>query len=177
LTPRCSEQCPKPIGANNGNDINYTGAVGEDQSPPQRQRVTVAEAAELLGISAEAVRMRIRRGTLRFERHQGTVYVLLDTNQTRHVDNATADQPMIVARLENEVRFLREELTRKDAILLNMTEAMKALSPPDQEEAPPEPPEAPVTATEQPGRMGPQTPIEGAQEPVTRRYRWWQFWR
>ena len=32
------------------------------------RRVRVAEAAEALGISAEAVRMRVRRGTLRSER-------------------------------------------------------------------------------------------------------------
>ena len=51
--------------------------VGEDRTPPVR-RTTVAEAAEVLGISAEAVRGRIRRGTLPVEREGGTVYVLLD---------------------------------------------------------------------------------------------------
>jgi hypothetical protein len=151
--------------------------MGEDRTPFEQRRVTVAEAAEALGISAEAVRMRIRRKTLPSERHEGTVYVLLDSDQTRHVADATDDQPWVVARLENEVRFLREELARKDAILLNMTEAMKALTPPVQEESPTEPPEAPVTATEQPGSVGPQPSVEGAEEPLNRRYRWWQFWR
>jgi hypothetical protein len=40
----------------------------------------VAEAADALGISAEAVRMRVRRGTLRSEHVEGTVYVLLDAD-------------------------------------------------------------------------------------------------
>jgi hypothetical protein len=55
-----------------------------------------------------------------------------------------------MARLENEVQFLREELARKDAILLNMTEAMKALTPP-REDAPSDadtPPEASAEAQE-----------------------------
>jgi hypothetical protein len=37
-----------------------------------------AEDADALSISAEAVRMRVRRGTLRSEHVEGTVYVLLD---------------------------------------------------------------------------------------------------
>jgi hypothetical protein len=108
----------------------------------------------------------------------GTVYVLLDADRTRLVDDQaaadeSADQHLLVSRLENEIQFLREELARKDAILLNMTEAMKAIAPPVQEEAPQEPPEAPVTATEQPGSVGPQTVIEGAQEPAEPQS-WWR---
>ena len=45
------------------------------------------------------------------------------------------------ARLENEVAFLRKELERKDAILLNMTEGLGSL------EAPREPRESPETAS------------------------------
>ena len=49
------------------------------------------------------------------------------------------------ARLENEVAFLRKELERKDAILLNMTEGLKSL------EAPREVPESPESASETSG--------------------------
>jgi hypothetical protein len=136
--------------------------VGEDRSGTSR-RVTVAEAAQLLGVTVEAVRGRIKRDTLAYEKtSDGTVYVLLDADQMRPVDDQaadeSADQHLLVSRLENEIQFLREELARKDAILLNMTEAMKALSPPVQEETPgarSEPPEAPSEATEQPGRGAP----------------------
>jgi hypothetical protein len=55
--------------------------VGEDQSQTGRQRLTVAEASEVLGITVEAVRGRIKRGTLEHERDSGTVYVLLPADQ------------------------------------------------------------------------------------------------
>jgi hypothetical protein len=154
--------------------------VGEDRSGTSR-RVTVAEAAQLLGVTVEAVRGRIKRDTLAYEKtSDGTVYVLLDADQMRPVDDQaadeSADQHLLVSRLENEIQFLREELARKDAILLNMTEAMKAIAPPVQEEVPQEPPEAPVTATEQPGRVGPQAEVEGPQEATEqpRRQSWWR---
>ncbi len=46
---------------------------------PTVHRVTVLEAAEILGITTDAVRSRMRRGKLRREEGEyGTVYVLLD---------------------------------------------------------------------------------------------------
>jgi excisionase family DNA binding protein len=45
-------------------------------------RVTVQEAARLLGISEGAVRARIHRGTLETERDSGTVYVRLNADDT-----------------------------------------------------------------------------------------------
>jgi hypothetical protein len=133
--------------------------------------VSVAEASEALGISVEAVRGRIKRDTLEHEKAEdGTVYVLLKPDQSRPAPdqsaNQSTDQAMTMARLENEVQFLREELARKDAILLNMTEAMKALTPP-REDAP-ESPESHV-----PSPTPTEAPAE-AQEPDTRP--WWQRW-
>jgi hypothetical protein len=56
--------------------------VGEDQSQTGRQRLTVAEASEILGVTVEAVRGRIKRGTLDHERTDMGVFVLLDTDQS-----------------------------------------------------------------------------------------------
>jgi hypothetical protein len=56
--------------------------VGEDQSQTGRQRRTVAEASEILGVTVEAVRGRIKRGTLDHERTDMGVFVLLDTDQS-----------------------------------------------------------------------------------------------
>ncbi len=64
--------------------------MGENRTGPAERRTTVAEAAEVLGISAEAVRGRVRRGTLPVERERGTVYVLLDYPAD---DRTTGDQP------------------------------------------------------------------------------------
>ena len=58
-----------------------------------RRRVTVAEAAEILGITAEAVRTRIKRGKLDSVKEPpgpaGTVYVLLQADQTEPNLDAT----------------------------------------------------------------------------------------
>src|SRR5919199_843830 len=62
-----------------------------DQSVIDR-RVTVAEAARILGISPEAVRARIQRGTLPKEKDpDGTVYVRLDAGRTRSNADGTSD--------------------------------------------------------------------------------------
>src|SRR5215217_3064420 len=63
--------------------------------------------------------------------------------------------------------FYAASWERKDTILLNMTEAMKALSPPSQE-APPDEGESPETADEQQGRGVRPTPLR---ERLRRAYR------
>src|SRR5215207_377531 len=68
--------------------------VGEDRTERPgltTRRATVSEAADIIGISAEAVRMRIRRGTLPSERHEGTVYVILDTDRTQRVGDMSGN--------------------------------------------------------------------------------------
>jgi|GEM_PF-1042221 hypothetical protein len=57
------------------------------------QRVTVADAALLLGISEDAVRSRLRRGTLRRETGgDGTVFVMLGTDRPASNQRPTADR-------------------------------------------------------------------------------------
>ena len=97
-------------------------------------RFTVAQAADVLGLSAEAVRMRIKRGTLPHVKEENTVYVLLDhasleADQTRpnsertqhnadqttdptqtNSDQITDQTSQVVEALQAEVQFLREEL-------------------------------------------------------------------
>ncbi len=46
-----------------------------------RQRLNAQEAAETLGISVDAVRMRARRGTLDSTHENGRLYVWLDTDK------------------------------------------------------------------------------------------------
>jgi hypothetical protein len=141
-------------------------------------RVSVAEAAQRLGVKEQAIRKRISRGTLQHDKDEdGRVYVYIASDPQDEVQSidarANTHLEALVDTLQEQNRFLREELARKDAILLNMTEAMKALTPPAQEEAPERPPEAPVSATEQPGRVEQQPPLEGAQE-AGERVSWWR---
>jgi hypothetical protein len=133
------------------------------------RRVTLREAADILGLSKEAVRKRVIRGTLESDTGaDGRRYVYLDAGGD---EAPTHEGGALISEMHDRIQFLEDELQRKDAILLNMTEAMKALSPPSQE-APSEPRESPETVEEQPERAEPR-PVtvesqEGAQRP------WWR---
>ena len=89
-------------------------------------RVTVPEAAERLGLSENAVRKRVQRDTIQWERDEdGRVYVYLSPTMTDQVGDQAADQSPLTKHMASEIEFLRAELQRKDAILLNMTEGLK----------------------------------------------------
>jgi hypothetical protein len=102
------------------------------------QRLTVKEAAAVLGISSEAVRTRIQRGTLRSIHERGRVWVVLDLDKTRSNTDSTADQTELVDELRARVAFLEgqlkirtEENRRKDHLLAAALERIPALEPPD----------------------------------------------
>ena len=148
-----------------------------DQVHPNaaQTRVTVAEAAQLLNLSAEAVRSRVQRGTLPSVKVDGTVYVLLDVAQTRpdvaqtdeRVGTQThlsGDQTEFIASLQGQIDWLRREVERKDTLLMSLMQRIPELEPP------PEPREAPVTASEEPHST--HAPPE-SQEPSQRRS-WWR---
>jgi hypothetical protein len=116
-----------------------------DESSSSR-RLTVPQAAQALGITEGAVRGRIKRRTLRSHREAGTVYVVLEggpsaVNRDKPVNSPT-DQPELVEELRRTNELLRdvittrdEEIRRRDTIIMNMTEAMKALNPPAPEDS------------------------------------------
>jgi hypothetical protein len=148
--------------------------VGEDRTETGRHRVSVGEAARILDTTAEAVRGRIKRGTLPSVKEGRAVYVLLSADQMplgqRPADDQTTDQPqpdtfaVALEEMREQVRFLREQLqAERRANEENRRLLAAALERiPPQLEAPPEAPEAPETATEQPGRIGSQTPLREA---------------
>ena len=132
----------------------------------------MAEAAEVLGISAEAVRGRIRRGTLRVEREDRRVYVLLEgeaqDRTTGDRPRTTGDQPddrtdLLIAELQDRVRSLEEANSENRRIIAALTSRIPAI------EAPPDEPGSPETAADEPGRV---TPPSGPQRPAERP--WWR---
>jgi hypothetical protein len=134
--------------------------VGEDRSEAGRDldRLTVAEAADALGISQDAVRKRIARRTISHDRDEsGRVYVYLSPSETVHKtdqdavqDDATKTvQDEYIRSLEDQIAFLRPELERKDTILLNLTDRIPQL------EAPSEPTEDAETVEAEPESAGP----------------------
>jgi hypothetical protein len=159
-------------------------------------RLTVPEAAGVMGISAEAVRQRIKRGTLPTEKDAGgTVFVLLAEDlvrdRSRQVDDSTrkdsditsdsthdrtrqdADSTALIESLQEQVEYLKEtvakrdeEIRRRDHLLAAALERIPAI-----EEAPSETQESPMTASEEPySTHAPPEP----QEPSQRRS-WWAF--
>jgi hypothetical protein len=148
--------------------------MGNDRTPPKR-RTTVAEAAEVLGISAEAVRGRIRRGTLPVEREAGSVYVLLEgdaedrttADQSRTTDDRTSDRTeLLIAELQDRVRSLEEANRENRRIIAALTSRIPEL------EAPQERPEAPETVEGEAERAEPRSEAAGAQEGARRP--WWR---
>jgi len=74
-------------------------------------RVTPQQAAETLGTSVEAIRQRIRRGTLRsYKDEDGSVWIDLDPSVHHTYTDHTTDQTPLVARLDSEVQYLRQQL-------------------------------------------------------------------
>jgi hypothetical protein len=154
--------------------------VGEDR-PEYRteRRVTLAEAAAVLGTSKGAVRMRVRRGTLRSEKGEdGRVYVFVDPTRDRTRDaGGYGDHPApevegsgeapLVEELRDRVRFVEEQLReerearrRADTLLAQLMQRIPELEAP--QEARQESAGSPETAMEMP--MGP-TPAEASEGP------------
>jgi excisionase family DNA binding protein len=148
--------------------------VGEDRTnrpSPDLDRLTVAQAADTLGVSQDAVRKRIARGTIPHDRDEsGRVYVYLSPSETIHKtdqdieggDATKTVQDAYIHSLEDQIAFLRRELERKDAILLNLSSKIPQL----------EPPKSPETVEETPGGAEPHSDAPGAQEGVRRP--WWR---
>ena len=145
-----------------------------ERSSQQRdaRRVTVGEAAALLGISKEAVRMRIRRGTLRSEKTDERVYVWLDDDINADQDNVQhGDLPAyreLIEQLRGEVEAWREEARRKDHIIAGLIERL-----PPQLEAPQEGSQSPGPDESSGPRERPFTDEERAQEASQPRP-WWR---
>jgi excisionase family DNA binding protein len=135
-------------------------------------RVTVQEAARLLGISEGAVRARIHRGTLETAREGGTVYVRIDGEDTSK--ERTEQTELVQAlrehntTLERQLNAEREASAELRRIIAALTQRIPELEAPKQES-----PEAPIDATEQPGRVEDQAVIRSPQT-SSERVPWWR---
>jgi hypothetical protein len=58
------------------------GSMGENAGRGTRRRLTVQDAADALGVTVDAVRSRVKRGTIAHERESGRVYVLLGGDES-----------------------------------------------------------------------------------------------
>jgi len=131
----------------------------------------VREAARALGISEDAVRMRVKRGTLQAEREDGRLYVLLTPDPTTEPTPTRTDE--LIAELHDRVRSLEDALDQeRDANRENRRIIAALTSRIPELEAPSEPRESSEAADEQQGRAQPRPDAPGAQEGVQRP--WWR---
>jgi predicted ArsR family transcriptional regulator len=156
--------------------------VGEDR-PKTSRRVTVAEAAEILGVSVEAVRGRIKRGTLEAERTPEGVFVLLAANQsTDQGAYQTVSAAEFIEEMRDRIRDLREQLAserraneenrRIIAALTQRIPEIEAPASPETRESPETPSEDPYLTHAPPTPERPFTEEERASQ--ERQGRWWR---
>ena len=123
--------------------MRTNGDLTADQTTVPTEALTVAEAAEALGITTEAARMRVKRGTLPSTRIDGTVYILLDRPNLRphgpnprpndqsnprpngsaqrpnghdsgHADTGNASAGALLAAKDETIQHLRRELDARN---------------------------------------------------------------
>jgi hypothetical protein len=135
-------------------------------------RLSVAEAARRLGVSQDAIYKRIKRGTIPYEKaEEDKIYVYLDESvdagetSTDTVEEASTDS-VLVAELRDRVRFLEDELQRKDAILMSLVQRVPQLEPA------PEPRESPTQAAGGADRV--ERPAGGGAQEGTQPRSWWR---
>jgi phage I-like protein len=86
-------------------------------------RFTVAAAAEILGVSQDAVRKRVKRDTIQHGKDDGRIFVLLDANKNRPKTDQDAGRVEMVEVLRDEISHLRRESERKDTIILSLSQS------------------------------------------------------
>jgi excisionase family DNA binding protein len=146
------------------------------------RRLTVQEAAEVLGTSVDAVRMRVRRGSIESEKDpDGRVHVWVNGDSTETKPRLDGEPGALISAKDETIRVLSEQLEserearrRADTIIAQLTQANAALAARVPElEAPQTPPEAPETATENP--EGEEQPPSGTGETQSDEQRpWWR---
>ncbi len=138
----------------------------------------MAEAAEELGLSVEAIRKRIQRGTIHSDKGpDGRRYVYLDAGR----DSKAPDDDPLVDELRDRLRYVEGQLDRERQahaearqIIMQQSVTMRQLSA-----APPqESPGASETVEEEPGAMEPRSGTPDHPEPPqeSERRPWWQRW-
>jgi hypothetical protein len=127
-------------------------------------RVSAYKAAEVMGVTVDAIRKRISRGTIPHERDRdGRVWVLLDTDQDAASNVHDTDQPQsdataLISAKDETIATLREQLEEANErdrenrrIIAALTSRIPAI------EAPAKTPESPETVDEQQDRKQPRS--------------------
>lgn len=121
-----------------------------------RQGLTVAEAAEILGISRDGVRKRIERGTLEAEKLDGETWtVYLDNVPKKAKGQDDSHYWKLIQEQQQEIERLRAELEQSKTWISDLLQSQKDLIE----------------------RIPPQLPAPSEQAAHTERRPWWRFWQ
>jgi hypothetical protein len=158
--------------------------VGEGQDSTGHQstaRVSVQAAADRLGTTVDAIRKRVQRDTIAYEKDtDGRVWILLEADRTRHDNDQDAtghrqdtERGALISAKDETIATLREQLQAERQahaearrIIAGLVERIPAI------EASQEATEAAETVEEQQGRGEPYSDAPGAPEAVQRP--WWR---
>jgi len=144
--------------------LNGEGTVTHHRRERRTERrVHLSEAAVLLGVSKDAVRMRVKRGTLRSEKGEdGRVYVWVNDNpdadpNTVHPEMQVEAWRELIDELRDRVRSLEEANRENRRIIAALTQRIPELEAPTSPEAQ----QSPETDEEEPERAEPRPATEG----------------
>jgi excisionase family DNA binding protein len=84
-----------------------------------RKWVNVSQACAVLGISRRTLARWVNEGRVESKKVDGRRIVLVSKETNQGVTSESYDN--VLVGLRDEVEFLRQELERKDAIILSMT--------------------------------------------------------
>jgi hypothetical protein len=143
--------------------------------------VSVYEAAEVMGVTVDAIRKRISRGTIPHERDEdGRVWVLLDadqdsTSKVQDTDQLRSDKEALISEMRDRIASLQRQLEQERQANSEYRRLLAAALEriPPQLEAPQEARESPQTGEEQQGRAAPpHSDAPGAPDALQRP--WWR---
>ena len=147
------------------------------------QRLTVQEAAEILGTSVDAVRMRVRRGSLDSEKDpDGRVYVWVDDDSSETKLRPDGESNALISAKDETIALLREQLeaereAHKEArrIIAGLVQRVPELEASPGEPAPSEEPlRASETAAETPPGPPARPPAGGEGSQTGSARPWWR---
>ncbi len=158
--------------------------MGEDRTEPQSgHRVSVDEAARRLGLTVDAVRKRVQRNQLAYEKDAaGRVRIILDESETLQDDGpdtarrSSRASDHLVDELRDRLRYVERQLEEEREANRENRRLLAALIQrvPELEAPSPErPPEGSASASEEPDGTRPRPDTRGAPE-QTSRVPWWR---
>jgi len=149
--------------------------------PPSAERVSVPQAADHLGTTVDAIRKRVQRRTIPYERDRdGRVWILLDTGRPRQdtvqdTDKPPSDSTALISAKDETIATLKEQLEAERQAHAEARRIIAGLVEriPPAIEPPREAPGAPETAAEGSEGTEPRSATGGAQEAAESRP-WWR---